>query len=80
MVVYAGCRRCWVHWALSGVRCVCSNLFVDVVMGLGPVTITVNHKAANLVAILQDLWMQTTVNEHDGPCYGSNATVTLRLH
>lgn len=52
MVVYAGFRRCWVCWTASDTHCTCSNLVMDVITGLGLVTITVKHNASELTTNL----------------------------
>lgn len=43
MVVYTGCRRCWVHRDASGIRCACSNVVTNAITGpnLRPVAITI---------------------------------------
>lgn len=55
MVVYIGCRRCWVRLAASGLCCAYLNLVVDAVIAPSLVTITINHRAADMVADLGGL-------------------------
>lgn len=52
---------------------------MDEVASLGLVTIAVNHKAADLVAVWEDLHTRTLVTEHDEPGWGGGATAALKL-
>lgn len=49
MVVYAGCRRCSVCRAASGVLCAYSKVVVDVVKGLGLMQVAITIRLADTI-------------------------------
>lgn len=55
MVVHAGCKRCWMRRAASGLCCACSNLVTNAIVGPDLRRVMVTIRFADTIRIVNTI-------------------------